>query len=148
MPAKRFLWLERIKDVEREYSVIRVAASRLLDAAPHDSSIFQGELRLRDLKQAVANLSGTFVIRLFAEFESGLRTYWLAVRATYPPTRDLLVGVAARRGIPPDDLDEAQAVREYRNALVHEREDETEPISLATARSRLCKFFARLPDEW
>lgn len=148
MPAKRFLWLERIKDVEREHSIIRVAASRLLDAAQHDSSIFQGELRLRDLKQAVANLSGTFVIRLFAEFESGLRTYWLAVRTTYPPTRDLLVGVAARRGIPPDDLEEAQAVREYRNALVHEREDETEPIPIAVVRSRLCKFFARLPDEW
>jgi hypothetical protein len=148
MPPKRFIWLERIKQVEREYSAISVTTIRLLEAAKQDANLIRRGLRLRDLEHAVLNLSGTFVIRLFAEFETGLRTYWLAARATSPATRDLLEGVAARRGIPIDDLADVHAVREYRNVLVHEREEDIEPIPLSLARSRLCKFLARLPDEW
>ena len=44
---------------------------------------------------------------------------------------------------------EFQAVREFRNSLVHEREDvDVEPIPISTARSYLCHFFKFLPREW
>jgi len=56
--------------------------------------------------------------------------------------------VAANRRIPGTELANAHVVREYRNALVHERNEPVAPIPIATARSHLCKFFARLPPEW
>ena len=46
-------------------------------------------------------LEGTYVIRLFAEFETGLRLYWATIRQTEPPTQHLLDGIAARRAITP-----------------------------------------------
>jgi hypothetical protein len=60
----------------------------------------------------------------------------------------LLDGIAARRGISPDRLASAHAVREYRNSLVHERDEKVIPISIAEARSHLCRFFAFLPPTW
>jgi hypothetical protein len=39
-------------------------------------------------------------------------------------------------------------VREYRNALVHEREDQPDKLPMAVARSYLCHFFSFLPQQW
>jgi hypothetical protein len=33
-------------------------------------------------------------------------------------------------------------------AMVHEREEEVVPISIAEARGSLCRFFAFLPPTW
>jgi hypothetical protein len=83
---------------------------------------------------------------LFAEFETGLRLFWPSARANEPPgrTRDLMDGVAATRRIPDDELRNAHAVRGYRNTLVHEREEDIDPISIAEARKHLCKFLSFL----
>ena len=95
-------------------------------------------------------LDGTYIIRLFAEFETGLRLFWPTAKGTDPPsrTRDLLDGVAAYRRIPHDELKNAHAVREYRNLLVHERDEAMEPIPIADARHQLIKFFSFLPPNW
>jgi hypothetical protein len=85
---------------------------------------------------------------LFAEFETGLRVFWKTIRDTEPSTQDLLNGIAARRGIPHDRNANAHAVREYRNTLVHERDEEVVSISIAEARGVLCRFFAFLPPTW
>jgi hypothetical protein len=85
---------------------------------------------------------------LFAEFETGLRLYWATIRETEPPTQHLLDGIAARCDIPPGRLAGAHAVREYRNSLVHERDEEMAPISIAEARGHLCRFFAFMPPTW
>jgi hypothetical protein len=103
----------------------------------------------RDLTRASDMLEGTYLTRMFAEFETGLRLFWDTIQDTNPRARDLLDGLAARRGVPDEDRDNAHLVREYRNSLVHEREDEDlEPIPIARARSHLCTFFKRLPLEW
>ncbi len=149
MPAKQFAWLQRIKNVEREHAATRLATERLLQDAGTDPSVLTRDVRLRDVDHAAANLEGTYIVRLFAEFETGLRLYWIGVRGSDPPrTRDLLEGAAAMRGIPHDVLAGAHAVREHRNGLVHERDESSDSISLPVARSRLCKFFARLPFDW
>jgi hypothetical protein len=107
-------------------------------------------LRYRDARDLRANLESTFLLRLFAEFESGLRDAWqhALARPTQPPMRDLLPAVAARCLVPQDWLDAADAVREHRNALVHEGPAVVEPIPIAEARRRLCRFFSRLPADW
>ncbi len=89
------------------------------------------------------NLETTYLIRLHAEFEAGLRDAWRHAfgQETQPPMRDLLQAFAARCDIPQDWIDGANTVREYRNTLVHEEALEVEPISLIESRHRLCRFF-------
>jgi hypothetical protein len=141
-------WQTRIKAVEREYSVVRLAVNKLLEMAQRDPGVLQGDLRHRDVVHASQGLEGTYVIRLFAEFETGLRSYWDTVRGTNPRTRDLLEGIAATCGIPDDQRDNAHLVRDYRNSLVHEREEDVEPLPVAVARGYLCHFFSFLPYKW
>jgi hypothetical protein len=151
MPNEAFAWFGRIKAVEREHSATRLAVDRLLSDAQRDPTVLPSEqLRIRDVLQTSERLDGTFIIRLFAEFETGLRLYWPSARATDAParTRDLRDSLAATRRIPHDDLANGHLVREYRNSLVHERDEPTESIPVPIARKYLCKFFARLPPNW
>jgi hypothetical protein len=141
-------WQSRIKAVEREYVVMRQAADRFQRAALNDPTILLADLRHGEVLIASQKLEGTYVIRLFAEFESGLRQYWATRWTTHPRTADLLTGLAAQRHIPDLQLENAHLVREYRNALVHERDDDPDPIPLATSRGFLCHFFSFLPPQW
>ncbi len=145
---RRDEWLERIKAVVREFLVARRAADLFATAAERDPSELPTGTKLRDAQAASANLEGTYLLRLFAAFESGLRSYWATIRTTKPPVRDLLDSIAGDRKVPDELRDEVHEVREYRNALVHETDEEVEPVSLAEVRRRLCTFFARLPDNW
>jgi len=143
-------WMNRVKAVEREHTAMRFASEYLLNAVQQDPTALKGNLRVRDVNESVERLEGTYTIRLFAEFETSLRTYWLASRITDPPsrTRDLLDGVAARCRIPHDHIQNAHAVREYRNVLVHERDEDVDPIPIALSRRHLCMFLSFLPIEW
>lgn len=150
MPHDLYAWQRRIKAVEREHSGVWLAANHLLETASRDPTVLRGDVTHRDLVHATENLEGTYIIRLFAEFEAGLRLFWQTARGTNPPrrTQDLLNGVAATRRISHDELVNAHSVREYRNKLVHEREESMPPISISEARSHLCKFFRFLPPTW
>ena len=141
-------WQFRIRAIEREYVAMRQAADRFQQNALDDPSILREDLRYGEIREASKNLEGTYLIRLFAEFETGVRQYWGANWGTVPRTVDLLNALAARRGIPDPKRDSAHVVRDYRNALVHERDDELESMSLAVARSHLCHFFSYLPPHW
>ena len=138
----------RIKSIERDHLSTRLALDRLLQEARRDPTILTGDLEPQDIVKASGRLERTYLIRLFAEFETGLRLFWATIRDTEPPTQHLLDGIAARRDIPPDRLADAHAVREYRNSLVHERDEEMAPITIAEARGYLCRFFAFLPPTW
>ena len=150
MPAKSSDWLERIKTVEVEYLVAKLAIDRLRSAVQHDPTLLRPGIKPRNVKEALRNLEGTYVIRLFAQFEAGLRQFWRAQRGNRPParTRDLLDGIAATCRIYPRELASAHAAREYRNALIHERDESLVPVTLALVRQALCRFFAFLPPEW
>lgn len=151
MPSSKFEWLDRLKAVEREHAAIRFAIDYLLIAVGQDPTALDRNLRVRDVHESAQRLEGTYTIRLFAEFESGLRTFWVASRGQHPPSRakDLLDGVASKRKIPHDRSHNAHLVREYRNSLVHEREDDvSSPVSIAQSRSHLCHFLNFLPIEW
>ena len=148
MPHELRAWIRRIRSIELDHSSTRIALDRLLAEARRDPTVLGSDLKLQDIVNASGRLEGTYIIRLFAEFETGLRLFWATIRDTEPPTRHLLDGIAARRGIPPDRLADAHAVREYRNSLVHERDERMAPISIAEARGHLCRFFAFLPPTW
>lgn len=141
-------WQLLIKAAEREYLAMRQAADRFRNAVTADKSILDPGLRPRDVVLAAANLEDTYFVRLFAEFESGARQFWATYKDTYPQTTDLLHGLASRCKIPNELLEDVHLVREFRNALVHERNERPEAISVATARRHLGRFFSYLPPKW
>ena len=150
MYHKRGIWLSQIKAVEREHQAVQLATDRLLENAGDDPSILEAGLSLRDILSASKKLEGTYVIRLFAEFETGLRSCWTGVRGTDPPSRavDLINGTAAKQRIPFDYVDHVHSIRNHRNALIHEREEVGDPIPIGKACEGLYKFFSRLPYHW
>lgn len=148
---KRQQRIERIRNVEREYLAALSAVELLEDRLRADPAwgVSRG-WRARDGENFMERLEATYFIRLYAEFEAGLREAWKKFyrKRTTPPMKDLLVAVASQR-IPQDWLDEADDVRKYRNALVHEEgEEQVVAFSLPEARSRLCRYFSRLPEDW
>jgi len=150
MPSNRLEWLNRVKAVEREHTATRYATDYLLNTVQQNPAILSRNLRVRDVAEASERLEGTYLIRLFAEFETSLRTFWIVSRKTEPPsrTRDLLDGIGSRRKIPHDAIAHAHQVREVRNNLIHKRDDPVDPISIQLARSYLCSFLSFLPLEW
>ncbi len=141
-------WLSRIKAVGREYVVMQHAADRFQEQAESDPTILREHIRLREIVNASVKLEATYIIRLFAEFETGASQFWATLRSTNPMTAGLLDGLASRCRIPTTQLENAHAVREYRNSLVREREETMEAVPISQARSSLCHFFSLLPPEW
>src|SRR5690349_8008355 len=96
MSRNRDDWLTQIKAVERDFSAARFAIDRLLESARLDKTILRHVIDIRDLTQASSRLEGTFFIRLFAVFESGLRDFWRVQRpGRTPRTEHLLDGIAS-----------------------------------------------------
>jgi hypothetical protein len=73
MPHEHVQWGSDIKAVEREFNAMRLAADRLVEAVRADSSIIRDKQERRYLTLASDHLEGTYIVRLFAEFETVLR---------------------------------------------------------------------------
>ncbi|HUY32188.1 MAG TPA: hypothetical protein VMV69_05360 [Pirellulales bacterium] len=149
MLQNRFDWHESIKAVEREYWAVRIAVERLVESAARDPNVLGTGPKPRDLVSADENLEGTYLIRMFAKFETGVRSYWRTLKPRSRASVEILVDrVADKRSIPIDVTQGVHAVRQYRNRLVHERDQAVEHITIADARSRLATYLARLPLMW
>ncbi len=95
-------------------------------------------------------MEATYLVRMFADFEAGLRDFWRngLGRRTVPKMEPLMNRIAAYRSVPEPVLSEAHDVREFRNAIVHEGDRHANPIGIEEARRRLCRFLGRLPRDW
>jgi hypothetical protein len=143
--------LGRMRAIEREWLVASIAAEDLGERLRADPSALAGErLKIADYRSFRDDLELTYFIRLFAEFEAGLREAWaIAFRqSTTPRMQDLIDSIAARCHISPSWRDDAHNIRAYRNALIHEGGEEAQPIGLREACSGLCRFFSGLPHQW
>jgi hypothetical protein len=150
MQNRRFDWHERIKAVEREFWSVRIAIARLLELAQRDPCVLGEGPRPQDIRAAAENIEGTYVVRMFAEFETGLRTYWTTIlpRARRTAVETLLDRVGDLRDIRPHIVRGTHEVREHRNHLVHHRDREIGTLTIAESRRRLATYFSRLPIEW
>lgn len=151
MPHDRFEWHDRIKAVERECRLTQLGLVRLDADARVDSAILRDAGSVggsRALGDAIRNAEGTYLIRMFAEFENALRSYWRTLRPTVPVTRDLVDGVASQRRVGDGLRLDVHRVRNYRNQLVHEFESGADPVPIADARGHLNRFLRRLPEGW
>jgi hypothetical protein len=147
---RRQEWLERIKRVELEHLAASEGLTLLADAVRSGGRPLTERLNPSHLQTARESLEDTYLIRLYAVFEAGLREAWRDCfgRHSRPRAEDLLNAVAALRAIAEDDRDSAHSVRRYRNGVVHEGGEGAEAVSLRQAKSYLCLFFSRLPLTW
>lgn len=149
MPQSRFEWHERIKSVEREYWAVRIAVDQLSTTAVRNSTILGAGPQPRDLVAANENLEGTYLLRMFAEFETAIRSYWRTVKPKARTRVEVLLDqVGHKLAVPARVIREVHAVREYRNQLIHDREQEVAAVSVEDARHWLATYLARLPIEW
>ena len=139
----------RIKAVEREHRAIRVATDYRLAAIGNDPAIVQGHGERPDIKKASDNLEGTYIVRIFSEFETALQHFIRVFQIRKPRTTKALVNrVRARGKIPQDVADDVHRVRDFRNALVHERSAPADPVTIREATSSLCTFLSRVQGMW
>lgn len=146
--------IEWIVAVAREYLAAKSAADLLKTQIQADPNLGTNQgWEARDGIAFIDNLESTYIIRLYAEFEAGLRDYWAnhLNRTTHPPMVHLLQSLADQR-ISVDRLEDADAVREYRNFLVHDESENPPPgtrtFTVAEAKTHLCYCFGRLDTDW
>ena len=91
---------------------------------------------------------------MYAEFEAGVRDYWKThlKRATDPTMAQLVRHAIPNQMFSQDTIDDVDDIREYRNHLVHDMEDETptgvRAFTVAEAKRCLCAYFGRLDARW
>ncbi len=155
MANDRYERIDYIRSVERQYLVVSAAMERLAIAVADGRDVMPPNTSVRDLVASRRQLEATFLIRMWAEFESAVRSYhgWLQNDPS-PRVRaiDLVNSVfAGRHGRAVLDRvrTEVHEVREYRNALVHDRDEVVLPVELSEARRRLNVYLGtKLPERW
>ena len=123
-PGKKTDRSERMKSVEREHAVAEMARAALEKALIQHSGLLTAEgLTAADLGSYGNKLHDTYFIRLFAEFETGLKDYWKNGLGKDKGTRimDVIDSVVARHRILDAWRINVHAVRRYRNRLIPRR---------------------------
>src|SRR5260370_20947551 len=87
MPHSRDQWFDRIKSIERDHSAARFAMDRLREVLRLDPTNLTEPLIPQHIHDASKRLDGTYLIRVFAEFEPGLRLFWRTATPHRLPTR-------------------------------------------------------------
>ena len=145
---------DRLKATRREYSVVADAVRRLRDAVQTHQIPATPDASLRGYEAALRRLEPTYLVRLWAEFETALRSY--RRRVVGNPDDNIRAfdlvnwakGIEEGRKVDAGVRDRVHEVREYRNSLVHERDDTAPTVRTDEARRRLSTYLAKLPDQW
>ncbi len=150
-PGKCSDWILRIKSIEKEYRVATLARDALdaeLKKAP--STLVGKGLERLHFDRFSDNLDATYLIRMFAEFETGLRDCWKKrlKKRSIARVSDLVISISSKQRIDSQERENVEKVRRYRNKLIHEEDSEAETVDVAAARKLLCTFFGRLPEDW
>ena len=144
-----FVWMTRIKAVEREYKIARLGLDRLYLQAIDDPQVLSDQLKLRDIDAGIGRLEGTYLVRLFSEFETALRHFLRAKRLRQPSKAEALINkVRDRVRIPNDYANEVHKVRAYRNKLVHDVLEPVEPVTMREATRYSATFLSWLQRTW
>src|ERR1700761_6953664 len=98
MPDKAFNWMGRVKAVEREYRAIRFGTDLLLQAANDNPTVLLDRIRRPDIVTASLRLEGTYIVRIFSEFETALQHFIRAFNIRRPNGAEALVNRVRDRG--------------------------------------------------
>lgn len=145
MPRRWYEWNSSLKAIGHEYRATRFAVDRLLKEVRRDPGIVPEAIEVQYLTDAQKFLEGTYVVRLFGEFETALRIFWDTLgKDSSPRMKDLVDGISSNKRILFDISMPVHRVREYRNELVHERDDVVTPIPIDEAEGYLSKFLRHM----
>lgn len=113
---------------------------------------FRGRVPLDEIRRAADNLGRTFLLRLFAEFEGILLSYWQdgLGRVSEPKVSVLISRIAELCPRPVSDThrNDVHHVRDYRNMLVHPHARQVDALTVDQCLSRLGKYLAYFPQKW
>jgi hypothetical protein len=152
---KRRQRLQRIANVAQEFLAAMTAAEWLQGCQDADPSF--SKKHGWEAKAGIdfcENVEATYIVRMYAEFEAGLRDYWKShlKRDTRPKMEQLVRHAIPNQDFSQDTIDDADDVRKYRNYLVHEMEDEVpegvRAFTVTEAKRCLCAYFGRLNARW
>ena len=154
--AERQAFIDRVKGAERECYVVAAAVNHFGLAVQAGAVLQPNRTSPRDLVAAADKVEATYLIRMWAEFETALRSYRRHITGDPDDrisTSNLIgwtAGVKQGRAISEDVRDDVHEVREYRNSLVHERDDQDPPdeVAIHVARTRLNTLLHCLPINW
>src|SRR4051812_25132947 len=114
MPDEAFYWMQRTKAVEREYGAVRFGVERLLRDVNDNPRVLADQIERRDIGTASTRLEGTYIIRLFAEFETALERFLRAFHVRKPKSTEAVINRVRDRGHIPETATKAvHRVREY-----------------------------------
>ena len=153
MPSDEFDLVVRVKLVEREFAALRFTTEYASRAILEGGIELEAGLQRLDITRATERLEGTYIIRLFSEFEVVLKTF-LRERKIQKLPRDakpLIDRVASYIKFAGSILDNAHAVRLYRNKLVHDFAHgmlDDQGMTIRSATSHLCTFLSRSVARW
>jgi hypothetical protein len=141
-------------DTVFEYEVVAMAVVRYQADVQAAMVTLPRGTQPHHLAAAVDELEGTYLIRLWAVFETAWTSYWR--HATNRPNGrirafDLIQwaqGVQEGRPVDAAITPLVHQVREYRNFLVHERDTPAPAVPIRDARIRLSTHLSKLPDQW
>ena len=141
-------------DTVFEYQVVAAAVVRYQADVQAATATLPRGTEPHHLAAAVDELEGTYLIRLWAVFETAWKSYW-RYSTNNPDGRitafDLIQwaqGIQEGRPVPAAITPLVHQVRDYRNFLVHERDHPAPRVPIGEARRRLSIHLAKLPPEW
>ncbi len=140
--------IEQIGHVEAEWTAAARAVALLVERISIDPTALPPGVQRAALVRCKVSLEATYLIRLFAVFESALRGLWQHgyQKPTSPKAEDLINGCASRAKVPDHARQIVHAIREYRNFLVHG--SQAPRVTLPQSRSGLAIFLGKLPAQW
>src|SRR4051812_24576534 len=113
--------LVRLKQVETEFAAVRFALAAAIRSARHDAiTLRRFGIAPADLRAAYCGAESTYIVRLFAQFEGILRSYFSTMSSKEPRMEHLLNRIASRLKLPSGVLDRAHEIRGLRNDLIHQ----------------------------
>jgi hypothetical protein len=139
----------KLRDIEREQEAAQMTVDHFMRSL-HDGSVqLEPHLKRIHISQLSANLEGTFVIRMFSEFELSLRLFLKEkhqrVPARIKPRMNRVANLVGFKGAA---LDDAHKARRYRNKVVHHLDVEIDQLTLRRVTSFLCTYLDKLQKDW
>lgn len=165
MPYLQRDWWRHINDVGLEYEASRVAVARLAEQVRANANVLADEpTARRGLSRALDHLEGTYLVRVFAAFESALRSYerWWhpdRVGVTRVDASQMIDEIGARnaedvprrrkRAIGNQIRTRVHEVRRSRNYWAHDDADAIDvPMPFGRAKTCLLEYIDKMPLEW
>jgi hypothetical protein len=149
--SRRQWYLDRIEETYQESLAAEVAVGLLEARLGLDPSFLTKQgIGNRGATELRNNLEDTYLIRLFAVFEGGVRDAWGKKwkRDTDPPAKDLINSVGGKQPVPHTLVQRVHVVREYRNSLIHAAQMQSNSVKIRDCHRSLCEYFHWLPKDW